>query len=92
MSIRANIVSQIQQVASEHQKTLAPLNDDLVLLESGLDSLTLAILVVRLEELFGFDPYVELPEVHYPITLGDFILLYEKCDQVVLSRAASSVD
>jgi acyl carrier protein len=83
MSVRTTIISQIEQVASEHDKALAPLTDDLVLLESGLDSLTLAILVVRLEEHFGFDPYIELREVHYPITVGDFIRLYEKCDEAV---------
>jgi acyl carrier protein len=81
MSVRATIVSQIEQVASEHQKPLAPLTDDLVLLESGLDSLSLAVLVVRLEELFGFDPFNELSEVHYPVTLRDLIRLYEKSGQ-----------
>jgi acyl carrier protein len=74
-------------VAGEHDKALAPVTDGLVLLESGLDSLCLAILVVRLEELFGFDPYVELSEVHYPITVGDFIRLYEKCDEAVVRRS-----
>ena len=87
MSIRATIISQIEQVAGEHEKTLAPLTDDLALFESGLDSLTLAILVVRLEELFGFDPYTELTEVHYPTTLGELIRLYEKCGAAISRRS-----
>lgn len=86
MSIRASIVSQMELVAGEQDKTLAPVTDSLVLLESGLDSLSLAILVVRLEELFGFDPYVELSEIHYPVTVGDFIRLYEECDEAVARR------
>jgi acyl carrier protein len=87
MSIRASVISQIRQVADEHQKTLAPLTDDVGLLESGLDSLTLAILVVRLEELLGFDPYAELSEVQYPVTVGDLIQLYEKGGAAILSRS-----
>jgi len=56
---------------------LADLNDDLVLLDSGLDSLAIAILVARLEETLGFDPFTESDDVAYPVTLGDFIKFYE---------------
>lgn len=51
--------------------------DGAVLLESGLDSLGFAILVTRLEESFGFDPFVESSEAYYPVTFGDFIGFYE---------------
>jgi acyl carrier protein len=91
MSVRTTIISQMELVAGEHDKALVPVTDDLVLLESGLDSLSLAILVVRLEELFGFDPYLELSEVHYPVTVGDFIRLYEKCDEAVVRRSEKAV-
>ena len=37
MSTRTIILSQIQQVAAEQKKTLAPMTDDLSLLDSGLD-------------------------------------------------------
>ena len=36
----------IEQVAKEHQQTLAPLVDELELFNSGLDSLSLAVIVV----------------------------------------------
>ncbi len=78
MSIRSTIISQIQQIAEEGEKTLAPLTDDLVLLESGLDSLAIAILVARLEETLGFDPFTESDDIYYPQTLGDLIRFYEK--------------
>jgi hypothetical protein len=47
------------------------------MLDSGLDSLAIAILGVRLEETLGFDPFTESDDVHYPVTLGDFIRFYE---------------
>jgi acyl carrier protein len=78
VSIRSTILSHIEQVASEQNKKLASLDDDLPLLESGLDSLSLAILVARLEEALGFDPFTTSSEVYYPTTLGDFISFYEK--------------
>ena len=50
MSARAAIETEMRAVAAEQGKALAPLSDDLVLLDSGLDSLCFAILVARLEE------------------------------------------
>ena len=77
MSVKATVIAQIQQIAEDDQKTLPPLTDDLVLLDSGLDSLGIAILVARLEETLGFDPFTESNDIAYPVTLGDFIRLYE---------------
>ena len=39
MSIKLTIMEQMAQVAREQGRTLAPLRDDLALLDSGLDSL-----------------------------------------------------
>ena len=77
MSIRSAILSQIQQVAKEQNNKLSPLTDEMPLLESGLDSLAIAILVARLEETLGFDPFTLSDDVYYPVTLGDFIKFYE---------------
>jgi hypothetical protein len=77
MSVKATVISQIQQIAEENKKPLPPLTEDLVLLNSGLDSLAIAILVARLEETLGFDPFTESDDVAYPVTLGDFIRFYE---------------
>ena len=43
------------------------------MLDSGLDSLGFAILVARLEEELGFDPFVEMKEAVYPTTFADFV-------------------
>ena len=77
MSVRSTVLSQFEQVAKAQSKTLAPLSDDLVLLESGLDSLCFAIIVARLEDTLGLDPFSAAEEVEFPVTLGDFIKSYE---------------
>jgi len=77
MSVKAAVVSEIQRLAEENGRQTPDLTDDLVLLDSGLDSLAMAILVVRLEEALGFDPFAESDDAPYPVTLGDFIRFYE---------------
>ena len=65
------------QVAREHGKDLAPLNDELVLVDCGLDSLGFAVLVARLEDKLGVDPFTTAEGVFFPITFGDFVKVYE---------------
>jgi hypothetical protein len=76
MSVRTTITSQFQQVAREQDRTLAPLSDDLKLMQSGLDSLSFAIVVARLEDALGVDPFSAADAVA-PVTFGDFVRLYE---------------
>jgi hypothetical protein len=76
MSVKLTIIGEIEKVAEEHDLKLAPLSDRLALLESGLDSLCLAILIVRLEDSLGFDPFIATDNI-VPITLGDFVDAYE---------------
>jgi acyl carrier protein len=75
--IKLTIMGQMAQVAREHGKTLAPLRDDLVLLESGLDSLGFAVLVARLEDTLGIDPFTAAEDAMFPLTFGDFVKVYE---------------
>jgi acyl carrier protein len=77
MSIKLTIMEQMAQIAREHGKQLAPLSDDLVLLESGLDSLGFAVLVARLEDKLGVDPFTTSEDVQFPVTVGDFVKAYE---------------
>lgn len=77
MSIKSTVISEVQHIAAENKKSLPPLTDELVLLDSGLDSLAIAILVARLEDTLGFDPFTESDDISYPVTLGDFIRFYE---------------
>mgnify|MGYP001402943856 CR=1 FL=1 len=77
MSVRATVLAQFKKVAAEQNKTLAPLSDGQGLLESGLDSLCFAIIVARLEDELGVDPFSAAESTNAPATLGDFIKLYE---------------
>ena len=77
MNCRNEIVTQVKQVAKEQKKRLPPLTDGLELLNSGLDSLCFAILVSRLEDSLGFDPFAASEDAPFPVTFGDFVNLYE---------------
>jgi acyl carrier protein len=78
VSMKEIIISEIRSIAQEHEKKLMPLIDSLVLSDSGLDSLCFAILVARLEDKIGFDPFASADEAVFPVTLGDFIGLYQR--------------
>jgi acyl carrier protein len=80
MSIKAAVISEIEQIRGP-ESTRPPLTDDLVLLESGLDSLGVAVLVTRLEDNLGLDPFTESEITSPPVTLGDLIRLYENAAQ-----------
>lgn len=77
MDIRSEVIAQFTQVAEEQDKRIAPLTDDLPLLDSGLDSLCFAIVVARLEGSLGADPFSEDEDARFPVTFGDFIRFYE---------------
>ena len=78
MTVRSMITTQMESVASQQNKSLAPLNDNLVLLDCGLDSLCFAILVARLEDERGYDPFSTDDDVYFPTTFGDFVAFYER--------------
>jgi hypothetical protein len=77
MSVRTAVISQFELAAKEKELKLQPLSDDLILLESGLDSLSFAIIVARLEDQLGLDPFSADQDLDIPITLVDFIRIYE---------------
>ncbi len=77
MTTRQTVFSAIETVAREQKKRLPPLNDALPLLESGLDSLCFAILVARLEDATGVDPFTTNGDGALPHTIGDLIEFYD---------------
>jgi len=77
MSIRSEVLSQMNVVASEQDKRLARLSDDTALVDTGLDSLCLAIVVARLEDKLGIDPFSMSEDNSFPATVGEFIRFYE---------------
>lgn len=78
-NIRNTILNLITEVGeSTGCKLVDSLTDEVVLLQSGLDSMGFAVLVARLEEELEFDPFTLSDEAIYPRTLGEFINFYEK--------------
>ena len=75
-TIKETYIDVLQQIGSELQ--VPELKDEVVLLESGLDSLGFAILVASLDEELEFDPFTMMDEPFYPSTFGEFVEIYEK--------------
>ena len=92
MSVRPKILSVIEQVAKEHERSLVPLTDDLDLFDTGLDSLALAVIVVRLEEELKIDPFTDSSDATFPVTLGDFIAAYENAMELLEPKADPKVE
>jgi acyl carrier protein len=76
--LRETILARFRTVAAAQGRAIAELTDDLVLLESGLDSLCFAIIVATLEDELGYDPFTEAEDVYFPVTLGDFVRFYQR--------------
>jgi acyl carrier protein len=78
MSIKSTILEQMEQIAREQGKTLLPLKEETALADCGLDSLGFAVLVARLEDRLGIDPFTATEDgSSFPVTLGDFVKVYE---------------
>jgi acyl carrier protein len=77
MSVRFRVFAAMKQIADEQQITLPPLADNLSLHETGFDSLAFAILVARLEDHLGIDPFTMAEDASFPLTVGDFVRAYE---------------
>jgi acyl carrier protein len=77
MNIWDVVFEQVKQVAAQQQKTLPPLSNDLRIMESGLDSLCLAILISRLDDELNVDPF-DSDANGIPVTYGDLVRIYEQ--------------
>jgi hypothetical protein len=76
--LRNQIIAAIRETADMRGTEIGALGDETILLESGLDSLGFAILVARLEEELGYDPFVMMDAPIYPRSLGEFIEIYQR--------------
>jgi acyl carrier protein len=76
MALRDIIYEAITSVAEQQYKKLAPLSDTLPIMDSGLDSLCIAVLVAKLDDELNLDPF-EADDVIMPVTIGDLVKVYE---------------
>lgn len=68
----------LTELFEEDELEAPEITNDLVLLETELDSLGFAVLVTRLEESLGYDPFSMMIEPVYPTTFGEFVSVYEQ--------------
>jgi hypothetical protein len=77
MSVEETIKAQFEHVAIEQHRKLSLLSPEQKLVDCGLDSLSFALVVVRLQDALDFDPFDVTGEVTFPVTFGDLVKLYE---------------
>ena len=79
MDIKSVIAEHFNNLLTERDITLIePLSEATVLLATGLDSLAFAIMVVQLEAVLGYDPFLLMEEPVYPRTYGELVEIYER--------------
>jgi hypothetical protein len=78
MLIRDEIVLAFRRIAEAQRQQLAPLTDELKLTECGLDSVGIVLVIASLEESVKVDPFDSPEDIDFPVTLRDFIALYER--------------
>lgn len=81
MPLRTIILEEVERVTAEQDKPLLAMTDETTLVDSGLDSLCFAIIVARLEDILGVDPFDAKEDFVFPVTVGEFIQLYERAVQ-----------
>ncbi|MCL4408943.1 MAG: acyl carrier protein [Gammaproteobacteria bacterium] len=84
MTIRSYQVEQLirdvmDEVAAETgREELGVIEGNTILSDSGLDSLGFAILVARLEQKTGYDPFSRLPAEQFPHTFSELVAVYQR--------------
>jgi acyl carrier protein len=74
------VYDRVKSVADQQRKVLPPLTDGLRMLESGLDSLCIAILIANLDDELDLSPF-DADDVEIPETLGDLVRVYEDASE-----------
>ncbi len=90
MELETRIKQLMAECAAMSGQTLVPeVTNDLVLLESGLDSLGFATLVVRPRGRAWLRPLHDAPsDVVYPRTFGEFVAIYRDATSALGSNGS----
>ncbi len=78
--LRARITALFNEMWREDREDEPPvLENETILLETGFDSMAFAVLVARLDDELGFDPFTMVEEPVYPQTFAEFVTFYAQC-------------
>lgn len=88
MNIRDAVREEFTAVLRDAGKPVPAFEDNQVLLSGGLglDSLDFAVLVVRLEQRLGCDPFNSSALERFPVNFGELVALY----QGLVTRSAAT--
>jgi acyl carrier protein len=78
--IQTAITDEIARLLTEDGKPVPPIAPDDRLIELGLDSLSFAVLITRLERLLGDEPLDIIESGAYPRTVRELIAVYAPGD------------
>jgi acyl carrier protein len=70
------ILHEVVKLLEEEKVEKVDIGPDSVLVGSGLDSLAFAVLVTRLEEELGYDPFLALEDEIFPRTVAELVEVY----------------
>ena len=78
MDIKNIIENVMKEVYSKENngRKLKKISEEDILLDLGIDSLSYAIVVLRLEEELGYDPFIISKEAFYPQKFGELVKFY----------------
>jgi acyl carrier protein len=76
VNVRETVYERVKDISEQQRKPLPPLTDNIRLLEDGLDSLAVAILIAALDDELNLDPFSS-DTVEVPVTIGDLVHVYE---------------
>lgn len=78
MTLRSTIIEEIESITTAHEKRMPPITEDVVIMDTEFDSLCFALLVARMEDITGIDPFAEMDMADLPVTIGDLVALYDR--------------
>ena len=78
MSLRSQILAEINEIARDQKLTLAEFDDDSALFSFGLDSFAFLTFVERMTHMCGVDLFDAPEDTELPMTLGSLIDYYEQ--------------
>lgn len=80
-NLRSIVVAELHTLLEEEGNPRETLVGDDSLVGIGIDSLAFAVLITRLEEALGFDPFMAIEQGGLPRTVNELVELYLAVDR-----------